>query len=84
MNKKLKQILLVHMPDEKCYEYPVSDGRRLGDEFTDLGLHFRAVAQLAFMGLHPCLDRGKVYGYILNRRPEFEHKYYGWALPRSR
>lgn len=26
---------------------------------------------------------GVVYGYVLNRRPEYAHKFYGWALPRN-
>lgn len=59
--------LLVKFGDDKLREFPVSVEHKLGDEFLT----------------HPAIgSRGEVYGYIINRRPEFRHKFYGWALPR--
>lgn len=48
-------------------EFPVG-----GDELH-LGQTFRAYGGLI---------QGEVFGYVLQRNPDFAHKFYGWALER--
>lgn len=70
----MNQTALVLMPDGHCYEYPVSERRRLMQRFRvpskPIGLVWMT------------WNEGVVYGYIENRRKEFKHPHYGWELPR--
>lgn len=84
---KLRQYLDRYKPDGQTVmvqfngqltEFPVTSGYRLGDEFKQLGTRIDYAMAMAEMGLDP-FQRGKVYAYVLRRRPEFVDKWYGWG-----
>jgi hypothetical protein len=70
----------------KLEEYPVktTGSARLGDEFKHLACRAStAVLMASLCGLEPPWTRGKVYGYIMNRDPQYRAAGYGHGRERQ-
>lgn len=74
------QTVMVQM-NGRLAEFAFTEGHTLGDEFKQLTTRADYAMGLAAMGIDP-FQRGRVYAYVINRKPEFVDKWYGWGVPR--